>query len=499
MGSLKVGSLLVRASFAAAVTLTSTTAFAASEILVRFREPQNNKFQAIKSSLLTAGQAITDVGLVNSTQGLVKLSFKTPQEAAQAKARLEASAKVQSVAANHYYSPAISYRFKPVAQKAKGSYLAVPFAALANSVLSQTSPDVQLPGEATTGDDPLLAKDWAMPNIRMPSVIDWKPTSALTAAVIDTGVDYNHEDLIASMWRKSDNAQEVGYDFAHDHAKPFDHVKFDVEGCLQDPMCSLGFDTSKFLVNPGHGTHCAGHVGAVANNALGIQGVGASVGTRVIALKFFYDAGDLAAGQGDDAAAIKAIDYAIKNGAKVISASWGGHMSRVEAEKSELKAAIERARQAGVLFVVAAGNSGTDQDSGDEANYPAAFDLDNMIVVAATDRNDKLAEFSCYGAKSVHIAAPGVKILSTTVGSQYSDIVATFTDPEGKLQSMDWDGTSMATPIVAGAAALVWSKYPNADYKEIRERILRSARKVPGLAGRVTTGGILDVTAALAN
>jgi subtilisin family serine protease len=91
-----------------------------------------------------------------------------------------------------------------------------------------------------------------------------------------------------------------------------------------------------------------------------------------------------------------------------------------------------------------------------------------------------------------------VKILSTIAGSKYSDMIAKFVDEKtGKTIEIDWNGTSMATPIVAGAAALVWSKYPNENYKQIRNRILKSARKVPGMAGNVITGGILDVEAAL--
>ena len=120
-----------------------------------------------------------------------------------------------------------------------------------------------------------------------------------------------------------------------------------------------------------------------------------------------------------------------------------------------------------------------------------------LIVVAAVGQDDQLAEFSNYGAKSVHIAAPGVKIFSTIAGGNYSDSITKFTDDTGSEKSIDWDGTSMATPIVAGAAALVWSKYPDASYKQIRARLLNSARKVASLQGKIVTGGVLDVEAAL--
>jgi subtilisin family serine protease len=233
----------------------------------------------------------------------------------------------------------------------------------------------------------------------------------------------------------------------------------------------------------------------VANNSIGIRGVGGNV--QVMALKFFFDYTDGEnAGAGDDAAAIQAIDYAITHGVKVISASWGGRMSKADAESSELKNALIRAQNAGLLFVVAAGNDSIDNDSDAQADYPAAFHMDNMIVVAASDSKDALADFSNYGATTVDIASPGVKILSTTVGSTYQDVITTYTI-HGKTQAIDWDGTSMATPIVAGAAALVWSKYPNETYQQIKQRILNSARPVAGLKGKIVTGGVLDVTAAL--
>jgi subtilisin family serine protease len=484
---------MTRLLLASLIALLAVDARAATtDLIVRYREPQNTRAMAAFNTLRMGVSLNAQVDLINSEEGVVKLSFPSLEDARAARERLAASDAILNVAPNLTYRPAISYRLKPVAPVAEPHFFALPkFLGLG------AIPDVDLPpAQVTPGADPLAAQDWAMANIRMEPNSRLRVTRPLIAAVIDTGVDYNHEDLIGTMWRKQGtNGREVGYDTVHDHAKPFDNVHFDVEGCLKDFACRLGLDTSKYLVNPGHGTHCAGHVAAVANNSLGIRGVGA--GAKLMALKFFYDVGEEKAGQGDDAAAIQAIDYAVKNGARIISASWGGRIKREEAERSELKQSLVRARNAGVLVVIAAGNDGIDQEAVDDPGYPAAYELDNLIVVAASDKNDALADFSNYGGKTVHIAAPGVKILSTTVGSQYSDTVAKFTDSEGKEHQLDWDGTSMATPIVAGAAALVWSKYPNADYREIRDRILKGARKVPALAGKVTTGGVLDVAAAL--
>ncbi|MGZ3687489.1 MAG: S8 family peptidase [Bdellovibrionota bacterium] len=473
-----------------ALSLVAPSAFADSnpaELLVRFRTPQT------VMSLRANSQ------LVNGEYGVVKMRFASAEQAEAARQELLAQSDVESVAPNLLYKPAIRYRLQDADTSEAATAFFLPFASDVGAKKPKPKPkvipEVQLPGAVTEGADPLFTQDWAVPSIGLDKIADLRGSAELTAAVIDTGVDYNHEDLNGAMWRSGTDARVVGWDFAHDTSKPYDVMHFDVKGCFKDPSCKMGMNTEKFLVNPGHGTHCAGHVGAIANNSLGLRGVGA--GVKVMGLKFFYDFGEANAGQGDDAAAIKSIDYAIKNGVKVISASWGGHSTAAEADKSELKVALERARDAGVIFVVASGNESMDQDSNEQPSYPAAYHMDNMIVVAASDKDDSLAEFSNYGAKTVDLAAPGVKILSTTVGSQYSDVVAKFTDSSGKTHEMDWDGTSMATPIVAGAVALVWSQHPSEDYHQIRDRILNNVRKVAGLAGKTVTGGVLDVAAAV--
>ncbi|MCM2323977.1 MAG: S8 family serine peptidase [Oligoflexia bacterium] len=476
-----------------------------TELLVRYYEPQNTESQALKSAFFSGGDQALSLGLINSEEGLVKLSFDNAEEAEAAREKLLASGQVQSVTENNYYRPALYlHAVAPeTAPSAIGGGLfpfpfPFPWTGGGSTAKPVSYPDVLNPPAVTPGRDPLASKDWALKNINLPKLSAMKfGNKELISAVIDTGVDYNHEDLSGAMWRKPGTKDEVGYDFAHNIAKPYDLRHFDIEGCLKDPGCKAGRGAGNFLTNPGHGTHVAGHMGALVNNSLGIYGLAAPVNTRLMALKFFYDAGERKAGQGDDAAAIKSIDYAIKNGAKVINASWGGRMSPSRAESSELKKALIRAQKAGVLIVIAAGNDAIDNDTDAEPGFPASYTLDNTIVVAATDPSDALGDFSNYGAKKVHIGAPGVKILSTTTGSQYSDIVAKFKDSKGEERVMAWDGTSMAAPIVAGAAALIWSKYPDEDYRQIRARILNTARKVPALAGKVSTGGVLDVSAAL--
>lgn len=268
----------------------------------------------------------------------------------------------------------------------------------------------------------------------------------MIVAVIDTGVDYNHEDLSFNMWRNPNPTQNdvVGFDFVHNDGLPFD-----------DHM---------------HGTHTAGTVGAVGGNGKGVSGVMQKV--SIMALKFLA-----AEGSGTTADAIRAIDYAINNGAKVLSNSWGG---KGDEDNAALREAIERAKAKDVLFVAAAGNDSSDND-GRNPSFPAAFDNDNLISVAATDKNDKLANFSNYGKKTTHLAAPGVNTLSTAPGNTYKSI----------------SGTSMACPHVAGAAALVWSKNPSWNYKQVKDALLNSVDKLDALSSKTITGGRLNVMKAL--
>ena len=497
------------------------------EYLVRLRQAPNSAAEATQTVQSKLGIVGAKVEILNAAEGLVKVSLPKAKRAQQSLDALSASPEVVSVAKNHYYTPAIHYAFRDTvrnAMEAQGLDISTLLSSQNSSILTTpvaapAIPAVQLPsGQVSPGADPRFADDWAMHAIHLDQVQNLKGDAGFTAAIIDTGVDYNHEDLIDAMWRDPANPHVVGMDFAHNTTTPFDVVHMDFDHCGTSIGCMTGSKQEEFLSNPGHGTHCGGHIAAVAGNSKGIRGVGA--GVKLMALKMFYDFNDVdatgvsVAGQGDDGAAVKAIDYAIAHGARVISASWGGYEAKADAEASELKSAIVRAQQAGVIMVIAAGNGnslgiGQDQDSITQPDYPAAFNLDNMIVVAATDSNDALAKFSNYGATSVHIGAPGVKILSTVVGNQYNDIVGTLQIGGPVLGpilgpilgvpavTVDWDGTSMATPIVAGGVALVWSQHPSENYHQIRDRILRTARQVPSLAGKVSSGGILDVAAAV--
>jgi thermitase len=339
------------------------------------------------------------------------------------------------------------------------------------------------------GADPLFSKQWGMNDIGVQDA--WKVTMGdprIIVAVIDTGVDYTHEDLLPNMWRNPkeipDNGIDddnngyiddiVGWDFASKDNKPYDLA-------TDNPL-----DLLKGEANPGHGTHCAGNVAARNDNNIGIAGVAPKV--SIMALRFITEKGS-----GTTADAVLAIRYAVDNGAKVLSNSWGGEGQDDSSEENlALKEAIQYAMDKGVLFIAAAGNGrngkGFNNDTDANPVYPGTYTFDNIITVAAIDSSDRLAPFSNYGKTKVHIGAPGVKVFSTTPANGYAD---TIIDKFGIKAT--WDGTSMATPHVAGAAALYWSAHPQATYNEVKLALLRSAKKISSLTGKVSTEGKLDV------
>lgn len=263
----------------------------------------------------------------------------------------------------------------------------------------------------------------------------------IIVAVIDTGVDYHHPDLRDNMLRDA-SGSVVGYDFANGDPDPRD--------------------------DNGHGTHVAGTLGAVADNRQGIAGVCPRV--RIMPLKFL-DAG----GSGATSDAIDAIDFALAHGAQVLNNSWGGG-----GYSQLLKEAIDRARARGVLFIAAAGNEAANND--ETPSYPANYNTvcDNVVSVAATDDRDGLGSFSNIGAGTVDLAAPGVRIYSTLPGNRYGYL----------------NGTSMAAPHVAGAAALVRAHYPAISLSEWKARLLGTAERIASLEGKIK-GGRLNLRDAL--
>ncbi len=282
----------------------------------------------------------------------------------------------------------------------------------------------------------------------------------VVVGVVDTGIDYNHEDLAGNVFV---NPNEIAGNGVDDDANGFID---DVHGMNAITGSGDPFDDHS------HGTHCSGTIGAVGNNGVGVAGVNHDV--TIMGLKFLSSGGS---GTLEDA--VEAINYAVgmKNAGvnlRVLSNSWsGGGFTQT------LLDAITSASNADILFVAAAGNSGSDNDQ--IPTFPANYDAPNVVSVAATDHNDALAFFSCFGATTVNLGAPGVDVLSTTPGNTYSL----------------FSGTSMATPHVAGVAALVLSVNPTLNVTALRDVVLNSGDPIPALQGITVTGRRANAAGAL--
>lgn len=296
-------------------------------------------------------------------------------------------------------------------------------------------------------DDPRYSEQWALAKVRAENA--WNTTKgnrSIVVAVIDTGIDYKHPDLAANMWT---NTQEIPDNDIDDDKNGYvdDVVGWDFNKGDDDPMDATS------SANPGHGTHCAGIIGAVGNNAEGISGINQMV--SLMAVRFLGEDGS-----GDLLGGIKSIDYAIANGAHVISASWGASISRSNAEP--LIEAVKRASDKGVIFVAAASNDGASNDKAEM--FPANASFANTITVAASRSDDTKPSWSNWGRHSVHLSAPGNSILSTLPSNGY-----------GLLS-----GTSMATPLVAGLAALMLSSAKEGNKARPSGEVLRSIMQSTG-------------------
>lgn len=259
-------------------------------------------------------------------------------------------------------------------------------------------------------NDPHYVKQWALNKVGAEAAWSMEKNSLHpVVAVIDTGVDYRHEDL-ADQILKNSRGELVGWNFIENNNDPMDVVSKQPRG------------------NPGHGTHCAGIIAASKDNNKGVSGIAPNV--KLMPLRFIGPDGS-----GDLMNSIKAIDYAIQNGAQVISASWGAAVQRSVVKP--LLEAIDRAGQKGVIFVAAAANDGKSNDTREV--YPANAGLPNVISVAASDKTDAKPTWSNYGRSKVDLASPGAAILSTLPNNAYGEL----------------SGTSMATPMVAGMLAQI--------------------------------------------
>ncbi|MBL3540612.1 S8 family serine peptidase [Aminivibrio sp.] len=326
---------------------------------------------------------------------------------------------------------------------------------------------------AQTPNDPGYSNLWGMSAIRAPAAWDRSTGSrGVYAAVLDTGIDYNHDDLADNMGRDLNG-----------------HLGKDILNNDDDPMDDNG-----------HGTHVAGIIGAVGNNGIGVAGVNWEV--SLLAVKVLDDEG-----LGDIYNLVSGLEYVTDQkrrglNIRVANMSLGVWLNRSisndAAAINAMNTACEAVSNRGVILAVASGNEYQDisnpggilsnpddllADYRDKLPYPASFRHSNMITVTAINSSYRRPDFANYSSRYVHLAAPGVGIWSTYHNGEYKEM----------------NGTSMATPYVAGAAALLSAMFPSESAGQIRSRILGNVKRTNNLSDIVSTEGYLDIQAAVAN
>ena len=332
-------------------------------------------------------------------------------------------------------------------------------------------PDYVLSTEATEPNDEALSNGWlwglhntgqmsGISGIDIDALKAWDTTTGshnVTVAVIDTGIRATHADLKSNLWINTDEVAD-------------NDVDDDNDGFIDNiyGMDAINDDGDPFDDN-GHGTHVAGTIGANAND--GNVHVGVAWKVKLMACKFLDQNGN-----GYMSGAVRSINFAVSNGARILNCSWGSF-----GNSQALYDVMKDARDAGIIIVCAAGNSGLNTDT--FPHTPSAFDLDNIISVAAVNNRGQLASWSNYGQGSVDLGAPGVSIFSCTANS---DTSYSF-----------WSGTSMAAPHVSGSAALMLSDDPDLTVNQLKDRLLNTSKLLESLDGNTVSGGLLNTFNAL--
>lgn len=288
----------------------------------------------------------------------------------------------------------------------------------------------------------------------------------IRVAVVDTGVDYTHEDLNAVMWTNAEEIAGNGIDDDNngyiDDIHGIDTLERDNEGkATGDPM-----DTHS------HGSHVSGTIGAKQNNNVGIAGIAGNV--EIMAIRTVPNSGDET-----DVDVVESFLYAAKNGARIINCSFGKRKN--EGGMIVRDAIAHIGENYNVLVVAAAGNETSNIDN--SLRYPASFDNENLLVVASTTSRGGMSYFSNYGLKNVDLAAPGSSIYSTTPGNKYAS----------------FSGTSMASPTTAGVAAQILSQSPQLTAAELKTLLMETVTKRSSFAGKMQSAGTVDLFNGLEN
>ncbi len=424
------------------VAYTSTgAAYVPGEVIVRYKT-QNNGFSAesvMSPGLMAMGAELSDDFSAEGLKGMQLIHVGDNNTVQDAVTELHNSSFVEYAEPNYLVS------------------------LMPNEDSTPPGPEMVGAQSVSGGpNDPRFIEQWALDNTGQDGgtsgadinvIPAWAQTTgsdSVVVAVIDTGVDYNHPDLARNIWTNPGETPDNGVDD-------------DGNGYIDD-VHGWNFirNSNDPMDDNGHGTHCAGVIGAVGNNGIGISGINQNV--KIMPLKILGKDGN-----GDMAGILKAIAYARSMGANVISCSWGG-TTRSEA----LGDAIS---QTSVPVICAAGNSGVNTDV--IPQYPSGFDSPQIISVTASDASDGIPNYSNYGTSSVDVAAPGDWILSTYPTSLGYDYI--------KMK-----GTSMATPQVSGLAALILSVNPGLSADQIKQLIVNNVDSKPAFAGKTGSGGRID-------
>lgn len=327
----------------------------------------------------------------------------------------------------------------------------------------------------TAFNDPEVGRLWAFNSTAGLSVFDtyanlpqYEPKEVIVA-VVDTGVDHNHEDLQDVMWV---NEKEIpGNSIDDDNNGYID----DIHGINTLVRDSQGRATVNTLASHWHGTHVAGTIAATQNNGIGIAGVANNV--KIMAIRTVPDDSDEL-----DSNIVEGFLYAAKMGAKVINCSFG---KAVNEGGMVVRDTINKISKNGVLVIASAGNDSSGplrwHNNDVDAKYPASFDSENLLVIASTTSTGGLSSFSNIGPKTVDVGSPGSNIYSAMNGNRYGMA----------------SGTSMAAPNAAGVAAMVMGYYPNLKNLSVKKVLMETVTEVSQFKGKIVSGGRLNLKAAL--